>query len=497
MKLSLKRKAVILIIIVIVVMGGSGFLMVRKFIDEIITNQHADEAERVAASTAIFIDLEMVDRLRDSVEAIYNSTGDKVTSDKWGTPEFEEYISRYDEVAASYDCTHLAEGLGFVRDLNGASSVYLAFLDPENGYAVYLVDSPGEDQCSPGCLDAYEEGKIVFKEDESGKIKPYETNTKAYGWLITTGYPIVYNGETIAYAFVDISMDDLTSVKNHYSAITAIVISVTTIVLGFFGILAADKYLINPIRKLTDVASSYKIPEASEVGELELCDFARLDIRTADEIQVLSESMKKMERDLNEQIENLFATKQELISTREHAEVLNELANRDALTGIRNKRGYDIEVQRINRNITAGYTGIGIVMVDMNDLRDVNDKYGHETGDRVICGLCDILCSIFKRSPVFRIGGDEFVVVAENQDLRNIDKNIETFRASIERSLKQKDLEPWQRVSAAIGYAIYDPDNDCGIEDTLGRADARMYEEKKAMKERLKNSGEGADEHRG
>ncbi len=482
MKFPLKRKAILLVVIVIVVMGGSGFLMVRKFIDELITHQYSAEAERVAASTAKFIDLEMVYRLRGSVLAIYNSTEEKVTSDKWGTPEFEKYISNYDEVASSYDCTHLAEGLGMVRDLNGAKSVYLAVYDMDRKYAVYLVDSEGADQCPPGCIDAYAEGRIIVEPD-GGAIRPYETMTEAYGWLVTTGYPVVYNGETIAYAFVDISMDDLVSLKNHYSIITAIVISSTVILLSLLGMYLANRYLIVPIGKLSDVAASYKIPESNKMGELELCDFARLDIKTGDEIQLLAESMKKMENDLNEQIENLFATKQELISTREHAEILNELANRDALTGIRNKRGYDIEVQRINRNITSGFTDIGIVMVDMNDLKDVNDEYGHETGDKVICSLCDTLCSIFKRSPVFRIGGDEFVVVAENQDFRNLEENVRKFCASIEKSLKEKDLEPWQRVGAAIGYAIYDPDNDCGIEDTLKRADEQMYEHKKAMKE--------------
>ena len=274
---------------------------------------------------------------------------------------------------------------------------------------------------------------------------------------------------------------DMAMLLKHYGILYSIVSIVLTFVLALAGLILVDRLIVNPINRMADVASSYSVI-TDKLGEMERNDFAALDIRTGDEIEALSEAMKKMERDLNEQVENLFATKQELLSTREHAAIMYEEANRDALTGIRNKRSYDAEVAKINERIMSGRDKVGIVMVDMNDLKTINDTYGHEKGDRVICNLCDTLCSIFKRSPVFRIGGDEFVVVAENRDLQNIDKNVEQFRACVDHSLREEELEPWERTSAAIGYAVYDKDKDCGIEDTLKRADENMYEYKRMMK---------------
>ncbi|MCR5419662.1 MAG: GGDEF domain-containing protein [Lachnospiraceae bacterium] len=258
------------------------------------------------------------------------------------------------------------------------------------------------------------------------------------------------------------------------------------VLIGGMTVCFVERFIIKPINKISYTADSYKMPRG-ELGELERNDFAKLNIKSKDEIESLVESLKNLEKELNDRNETLYATRQELLSTREQAAVMNEMANRDALTGIRNKRGYDAEVARVNERIVAGLTHVGIVMVDMNELKNVNDTYGHEKGDRVICNLCDILCSIFKRSPVFRIGGDEFVVVAENQDFKNIEKNVEQFKACIVRSIKEEELEPWERTNASIGYAIYDKDKDCGIEDTLKRADENMYEDKRKMRSSFDN----------
>ena len=278
-----------------------------------------------------------------------------------------------------------------------------------------------------------------------------------------------------------LSVDEMALLLKHYGILYSIVSIGLMLALTAICLILMERHIVSPINRMAKVASSYRVI-TDKLGEMERNDFAALDIRTGDEIEALAESMKKMEKDLNEQVETLFATKQELVSTREHAAIMFEEANRDALTGIRNKRSYDAEVAKINERIMAGRDRVGIVMVDMNDLKVINDTYGHEKGDRVICNLCDTLCSIFKRSPVFRVGGDEFIVVAENRDLQNIDKNVEQFRACIEHSLREEELEPWERTSAAIGYAIYDAEKDCGIEDTLKRADENMYEYKRMMK---------------
>lgn len=481
MKFSLRKKTVLLISLMMLAMCIVGILSNRGFIRDMIGDHYADDSLSIAKTAANIIDPDKVFKLRERVCDVYYKADNKVTSDEWGSPEFDAYTALYDDIEEMPEFIELREWMRVFQENSDIDCLYLLWIDNEDRSAVYLCDAAVEDACPPGCIDRIYDFNSPTLDDPERGFPPYETNTSEYGWLVTSAAPIHYNGEVIAYAGVDVQMQDIVDIQNYYSLRNALLFFAVTVVLGIVGLIVVNHYVVTPINRLSDIAKTYKGVKA-ELGELERNDFSRLDIKTGDEIEVLSESMKKMERDLNDQIENLFATRQELLSTREHADIMSEMANRDALTGIRNKRGYDNEIQRINKQVVAGRTAVGIVMVDMNGLKGINDNYGHEKGDKAICSLCDVLCSIFKRSPVFRIGGDEFVVVVENQDFKNLEKNVDNFRACIDHSINDTDLEPWERTNAAIGYAVYDAEKDLGIEDTLKRADEQMYINKRAMK---------------
>lgn len=122
-------------------------------------------------------------------------------------------------------------------------------------------------------------------------------------------------------------------------------------------------------------------------------------------------------------------------------------------------------------------------MIDLNDLKMMNDSYGHDKGDISINTLCHVVCSVFKHSPVFRIGGDEFVAILENEDYENADALVARFDAEVEKVHQDDSLPPWKRITAAIGCARFDPAADADTEAVFKRADAAMYERKKKMKE--------------
>ena len=81
------------------------------------------------------------------------------------------------------------------------------------------------------------------------------------------------------------------------------------------------------------------------------------------------------------------------------------------------------------------------------------------------------------------MGGDEFVVISENGDLKAIEELHKDFVDAINKSMKEKNIDG-MGVSAAIGVAIYDSKLDNNVEDTFKRADRKMYENKKIMKGR-------------
>ncbi|MBQ9452940.1 MAG: GGDEF domain-containing protein, partial [Desulfovibrio sp.] len=124
----------------------------------------------------------------------------------------------------------------------------------------------------------------------------------------------------------------------------------------------------------------------------------------------------------------------------------------------------------------------GIAVIDLNFLKRINDTYGHEQGNITIRKLCHIVCTVFKHSPVFRIGGDEFAVILENDDYANAHDLEKQFNAVLEELAGDASLEQWERVSAAIGMAFFDAIKDDSVDNVFKRADKAMYARKKAMK---------------
>ena len=90
-----------------------------------------------------------------------------------------------------------------------------------------------------------------------------------------------------------------------------------------------------------------------------------------------------------------------------------------------------------------------------------------------------MICRVFRHSPVFRIGGDEFIVILQNEDLDNHDKLLAEFDRRMIAS--QKESDPWKVVSVAKGLA-YCTVSDETPDDVFKRADEKMYQDKKNMK---------------
>lgn len=125
-------------------------------------------------------------------------------------------------------------------------------------------------------------------------------------------------------------------------------------------------------------------------------------------------------------------------------------------------------------------------MVDLNYLKKINDTYGHEKGNVAIIKLCNLVCTIFCHSPVFRIGGDEFVVILKGDDAKTAELLEVQFINELKDIEKDPTLAPWEKVSAAIGISFYDPNTDKDVETVFRRADKKMYQNKINMKAQRK-----------
>ncbi len=152
-------------------------------------------------------------------------------------------------------------------------------------------------------------------------------------------------------------------------------------------------------------------------------------------------------------------------------------AYRDQLTGCENRRAFDqkLEVYRQQGNADT-MDGLAMAMFDSNNLKIVNDTYGHARGDRLIIDTAATLRRYLGDfGTVYRIGGDEFVVVCDNTDRRALGVALEAFDREVNTNGEAGIDVSW-------GVAYYKPCIDCDPDSVLMRAEHRMYEYKKGRK---------------
>ena len=120
-------------------------------------------------------------------------------------------------------------------------------------------------------------------------------------------------------------------------------------------------------------------------------------------------------------------------------------------------------------------------MLVINYLKETNDRYGHDVGNKLIVSAARIISNIFRRSPVFRIGGDEFLVILQNRDLEELVELLKKFDEECLNEIVVTEKEDIP-VSIAKGFARYDPEKDTNFIDVFNRADDAMYENKRKIK---------------
>lgn len=169
-------------------------------------------------------------------------------------------------------------------------------------------------------------------------------------------------------------------------------------------------------------------------------------------------------------IESMECVLSMILRMKNYTKTIQNVAITDRLTGCKNRTAlnwaYDDEFDHDD--------SIGVMMCDLNGLKKKNDTEGHKAGDRYICNLADALIANFGRQCIYRIGGDEFVVVRLGVSLAEIENEINGFKADC----KIKD------VSFSLGFE-YREKADEPFETMLHYADTKMYEEKKRYYESI------------
>ena len=174
-----------------------------------------------------------------------------------------------------------------------------------------------------------------------------------------------------------------------------------------------------------------------------------------------------------------------IVALHEQHKVQHLVSYRDPLTGLRNTTSYKSWVADFDKKIKEGGVSFGGAVFDINYLKEMNDTQGHIFGNELISTVAKIISDTFKRSPVFRIGGDEFCVILKKRDLEDVNRLFEVFDSECARTYIEIDKNNIKiPISIAKGYAEFDPTKDTQFADVFERADCEMYANKRLMKEK-------------
>lgn len=280
------------------------------------------------------------------------------------------------------------------------------------------------------------------------------------------------DGAFFAELCVDVPVQEIHETIRSHMLMNVILIVGLGILFTLLFIFWSTHFIVTPIQKLEKSVVGFATQSHGH-HDLTMKD---PHIHTNNEIESLASAVVKMADDIKVYVTEIVEAEKEAEEMRLVASEMSELANKDSLTGIKNKTAYDIAVRKIEQEISDGKAVFGVVMADLNDLKRINDVYGHDKGNEAICALSKLICAVYAHSPVFRIGGDEFVAIIKGQDYDNAAALAQKFRQQI-AALSGK---PWEKISAALGYAKYDGRG--GYDAVFKLADQRMYEEKNRMK---------------
>ena len=168
----------------------------------------------------------------------------------------------------------------------------------------------------------------------------------------------------------------------------------------------------------------------------------------------------------------------------EQRERLEQLATLDPLTGVKNRRSMDEEL-----NLAAAYaerTGLpyALVMLDIDHFKKVNDEYGHGVGDGVLVDLVTLVQQHTRKSDqLFRYGGEEFVLLLPGVD----GDGLTAVMNNLQHIMRKKMRHPGGAISASFGVALLEPGES--VESWLERADTALYEAKETGRDRVVFSG--------
>lgn len=290
-----------------------------------------------------------------------------------------------------------------------------------------------------------DQGKIAYHPSEKmGNTLAEDSNHKYFKKSLSNGMTLVITAPSSEF---NEGKNDLTLTIALFALMIIVLFAVISIIFS--------RSITKPLTKLTQAAKQMTN------GNLDVS----FDTTCNDEIGELGKS---------------FSSARDYI--KEYLGYVQGIAYKDSLTGLRNKTALDSFIHDFTEKMDSNeIKHFGIVALDVNNLKNINDTYGHDHGNKLLINASRLICQTFAHSPVFRIGGDEFLVILQHIDYTNRENLMTLLQVNMAKS-EISSNSPWEQISIAAGLAIYNADARESFEAVQKRADEAMYKNKKEMK---------------
>ena len=236
----------------------------------------------------------------------------------------------------------------------------------------------------------------------------------------------------------------------------ALLIGIGLLAVFIFITWRLTRRITHPLKKLTETALQV------DKGNYDV----NLEYSGKDEVGILTKTFKDLTGHLKTYISDL-----------------NSLVYSDALTSVRNKGAFDVYVRQLQAKIDSKDPDLAfaIGIFDCDRLKEINDKYGHQSGNLYLKAAASVISQVFHQSPVFRVGGDEFAVILMNEDYRKREELFCLFEKQC-ADIRNVSVNDWDKVNVSLGIAEYDPKKDEHVGAVVERADKCMYKNKRNRK---------------
>lgn len=379
---------------------------------------------------------------------------------------YEYYMLLFEQYTKSFDLPYVY----FVRPTgNGQELSYVIDCErlPREDNEKYIVIADTSDEAEYNCV-------VLWKVWEKGvELDEWDEFDNEYGKTYSYYLPLYLNNSKVGLICVDA---DVNTVNSEILSSTIRVLGLNAFVM-FMSVIAFaalfNRTIVKRIGLLSDKIRSYTNDKDPGIA-----DDIDKSFEGKDEISSLAGFFSDMIRQIDTHIKSITSISDQLAVEKIRAETMNELANTDSLTGLKSRTAYiskEIEFdEMISKNNAPAF---GIVLIDLNYLKQINDKYGHEKGDIALINTASLIRKVFGSEDTYRIGGDEFVAIVNNS--KDIEKKKKEFNDLMNSDTR---IEKWEHISAALGSATYQKGVDTCVADVLSKADTDMYIVKKKMK---------------